>query len=264
MIAETIDLLSEDNAAHHSAGGWLAELQELLAIDVSAIDLKQAFRAYETVIARAFDATDCAIVLLNRSKQRRLSNPIDSSVDDHKTVGRKPAHHLSLIQQDSKQESTATRSNKLPTEENTPTHAMTHPLNSNGRMIGFISIQGSKAKFHPPCTTRGLLDIVTGIIIKAIQIKQLHNLISMRCRIAALKKPTDADPLSREIAESPYSLQTAKTCATLIYQEMIKSGFSYNNIIYVASEIISELNHSIKNFPVKEKIKTLDANSLSS
>ncbi|MFO1428680.1 MAG: hypothetical protein U1F76_00845 [Candidatus Competibacteraceae bacterium] len=215
MILETIGLLSEDNAGPDSAGSWLEKLQELLAIDIYSMDLKQIFQTYETVIARVFGATDCTIVLFHRGKQKRLSNPITASSSNHKT------------------------------EENVPTNPVMCPLINNDRMIGFISIQAPKDGLYPACNTLELLDVVASIVAKVVQIKQLHGLISMRCRVTVPSKPIDSNSILREIAESPHSANTAKAFAKLIYQDMMKAGFSHNNIIYVASELISELNHNL-------------------
>ena len=252
MILETISLLSEDNAAPDSVGSWLGKLQELLAIDIYSIDLKQVFKAYETVIAQVFGATDCAIVLFDRGKQKSFGSHITATGGDHKSSGYKPPHYLTLIHQASKQEAASIQNNKLPHEENTPTNLVRRPLINNGWTIGFISIRAPKDELDPACNTLELLDIVADVVAKVVQIKQLHSLIIMHCRVAELSKPTDTNSVLRKIAESPHSANTAKALAKLIYQDMVKAGFSYNNIIYVASELLSELNHNFKSFSAKE------------
>jgi len=260
MILETIGLLSEDNAGPDSAGSWLGKLQELLAIDIYSIDLKQVFQAYETIIAQIFGATDCAIVLFDRGKQKSLGNHITASSGDHKPGGLKPPHYLTLIHQASKQEATS-QNKKLLHEEKTPTNLAMRPLINNGRMIGFISVQTPKDGLYPACNTLELLDIVADIIAKVVQIKQLHSLIIMHCRVAELNKPIDTNSVLRKIAESPHSANTAKAFAKLIYQDMVKAGFSYNNIIYVASELLSELNHNLKKITVHRGQQVVDSSS---
>lgn len=110
-----------------------------------------------------------------------------------------------------------------------------------------INIEKMEHKINCEFNDLELLEMVSHIIVKLIKLNQLHNFVNMRYPLFISQKSADANSPTRVIFESLQSTNTARILAKIIYQDIIKAGFGCEGIIYIVSEIISELNNDLKN-----------------
>ena len=91
-----------------------------------------------------------------------------------------------------------------------------------------------------------LLGILTLLITRSIQVIQLQNILKSRFAQIALSKsdPRSMGEIVLRSAQNPNHI--ARILARSFYREMARAGFSFNQIIFAASEVISELSSSVR------------------
>jgi L-methionine (R)-S-oxide reductase len=98
-----------------------------------------------------------------------------------------------------------------------------------------------------------LFSIVTPIITKSVQVIQLQHLLRSRFTQAALATTNDAHArnILNGVMQNPN--QIARILAKSFYREMLSAGFSFNQIIFAATEMISELSVSLRKHGARRK-----------
>lgn len=89
----------------------------------------------------------------------------------------------------------------------------------------------------------GLLSLV---ITRSIQVIQMQNILKSRFAQLALTRASEKTigEIVAESAQSPN--QMARILAKSFYREMISAGFNFNQIVYAATEVISELTDNMR------------------
>jgi hypothetical protein len=119
------------------------------------------------------------------------------------------------------------------------------PLRHGGRVIGMIRVSGPMEKAQFDHDDLRMLHIVTVYIGKSLQIAQLKHLLDSR--FAQLALATEVEhTVGQVLAMAPNPAGIVKVLAKSFYREMTRMGFGANEIIKVASEIISELSGSLR------------------
>lgn len=103
-----------------------------------------------------------------------------------------------------------------------------------------------------------LFTILTPIIAKSIQVIQLQQLLKSRFTQMALSRSDDSvvrDILSG-VMQNPN--QIAQILARSFYREMLRAGFSFNQIIFAATEVISELSAGVRRNGARRKRRDVE------
>lgn len=115
-----------------------------------------------------------------------------------------------------------------------------------GKVVGVVHAvlpqqQGSFSK-----QDLDLFSILTPIITKSIQVIQLQQLLKSRFTQMALCSSGNSitQEMLRGVIQHPD--QIARILARTFYREMLRAGFSFNQIIFAATEVISELSASVR------------------
>jgi hypothetical protein len=145
-------------------------------------------------------------------------------------------------------------SGDLPSEFNTTGVRIKRPIRDkmfstivlNGKIIGVI--HAYRLRQHGGFTKHdlNLFSILTLLITKSIQVVQLQNLLNSRFAQMALTRSGDKtiSEIVSGSAQNPNNI--ARILAKSFYREMTNAGFNFNQIIYAASEVISELSSSLR------------------
>lgn len=116
----------------------------------------------------------------------------------------------------------------------------------SGKVIGGIQTCEPQGKRCFGVEDLQLLNILTVLITKSIQVIQLQNILNSRFAQAALAQATEKTVSDIVVKSAQEPEQMARILAKSFYKEMTKAGFNFNQIIQAASEIISELSKSVR------------------
>jgi L-methionine (R)-S-oxide reductase len=91
-----------------------------------------------------------------------------------------------------------------------------------------------------------LFGLLSLMITKSIQVIQMQHILKSRFTQIALTRSAEKTigDIVAESAQSPN--QMARILAKSFYREMISAGFSFNQIVYAATEVISELTENMR------------------
>ncbi|WP_020651661.1 hypothetical protein [Massilia niastensis] len=103
-----------------------------------------------------------------------------------------------------------------------------------------------------------LFSILTPIITKSIQVIQLQQLLKSRFTQAALGKSGDASAQEMLSGVMRNPNQIARILAKSFYREMLNAGFNINQIIFAATEVISELSASVRKHGARRKKRIME------
>lgn len=140
----------------------------------------------------------------------------------------------------------------------TPVDSMFATIVLKGKTVGvmhavFPQQQGSFSK-----QDLDLLTILTPIIAKSIQVIQLQQLLKSRFTQMALSRSGESvvrDMLSG-VAQNPN--QIARILARSFYREMLRAGFNFKQILFAATEVISELSAGVRQNGARRKQKDIE------
>ncbi|MEW5942281.1 MAG: GAF domain-containing protein [Pseudomonadota bacterium] len=120
------------------------------------------------------------------------------------------------------------------------------PIVVNGKIVGVVNVNSPKHDRVFNLDDLQLLDVAALFVGKSIQVVQLQNLLNSRfAQIAAAQEAEkEIGGAMASVSHDPDKL--AKILAKSFFKEMTKAGFSTNQIINVASEIISLLSENLK------------------
>lgn len=120
------------------------------------------------------------------------------------------------------------------------------PVQASGKPIGALHIADPRYKRAFAADDLNLVELVALFVGKSLHVLQLQNLLNSRFTQVALAQEADRTIGSALAANGEDADKVAKILAKSFYREMAKSGFSSNQIIGAASEIISQLSTNLQ------------------
>jgi len=203
--------------------------------------VKDCLDALSEVVARILCAKGCSILILADCDiaQTTLCNgpqfgPLPASLIDKKPVISAAAFIEPAL------EGEASRAAPGMTE------SMVSAIVLQGKIVGVIHASLSLQPGGFKEEDLHLFTLLTPLVTKQIQVIQLQNIL--HSNFAQLAIAQSNTPVMKEwmngMMQNPN--QFARMLARSFYREMLNAGFSVNQIISVASELISELSSSLK------------------
>ncbi|POR51605.1 hypothetical protein B0G62_106139 [Paraburkholderia eburnea] len=137
-----------------------------------------------------------------------------------------------------------------------PPAALASPSLESMRMFSAIEMQGKvigviRAHQRQPARCFDaddlqLFGLLALVITRSIQVIHMQHILKSRFAQLALTRSTEKTigEIVAESAQSPN--QMARILAKSFYREMISAGFSFNQIVYAATEVISELTDNMR------------------
>lgn len=119
------------------------------------------------------------------------------------------------------------------------------PILIDGKIIGVINATDPKSRPVFNMDDLNLLDVAALFIGKSIQVQQLQGVLNSRFAQMALAQEAQHAMGGAVAAMSQNPNQMAKILAKSFFKEMTRAGFTANQIIHAASEIITQLNDSL-------------------
>jgi len=120
------------------------------------------------------------------------------------------------------------------------------PVTINTRIVGVVNVSGREQGgiFNP--ADLNLLDVVALFIGKSIQVVQLQTILNSRFAQMALVQEAKQNQAGTMSSVTQNTDQVAKIMAKSFYKEMAQAGFSSNQIINAATEIIDQLSGNLQ------------------
>lgn len=119
------------------------------------------------------------------------------------------------------------------------------PILIDGRIIGVINVTDPKTRAAFNMDDLNLIEVAALFIGKSIQVQQLQGVLNSRFAQMALAQEAQHAMGGAVAAMSQNPNQMAKILAKSFFKEMTRAGFTANQIIHAASEIITQLNESL-------------------
>lgn len=128
----------------------------------------------------------------------------------------------------------------------------------HGRTVGVIHACGPLHQRDFSLDDLHSFNVVTPIVARSIQVNQLQNILKSRFAQLALSRMDESTigNLTGGIVDHPN--QIAKILAKSFYREMLKAGFDFNQILFAATEVISELSTSLRKHSARKKERASD------
>lgn len=120
------------------------------------------------------------------------------------------------------------------------------PIQASGKTIGALQIMDPRYKRAFTSDDLNLVELVALFVSKSLHVLQLQNILNSRFTQIALAQEADRTIGSALAANGEDADKVAKILAKSFYREMAKAGFSSNQIIGAASEIISQLSSNLQ------------------
>jgi L-methionine (R)-S-oxide reductase len=202
------------------------------------------------IVAKALDARQCAIHLLNERQAAEIGPNQrarfgDASGPDVVNVRESAAGGPCAVVL----EPATLAANETGMEAVAGSHpgdTICAPLLLRGKTIGIVY---AYEPLHKPCFSADdlrLLGNLTLLIVKALHANQIQQLMKSRFTQAALTRSSEKTVREIIAGSAQNTNQIAKILAKSFYREMTNAGFDFNQIIHAASEIISELSNSVR------------------
>lgn len=119
------------------------------------------------------------------------------------------------------------------------------PVRNAGSIIGILNVSGHRAARAFGIDDLHLLEVVSLLVAKALQVRQLQGLLNSRFAQLALLERAEKD-IGRALANPlPNPDQVARIVARSFYKEMNRAGLGPRQIVNAASEIIEQLSGSL-------------------
>lgn len=124
----------------------------------------------------------------------------------------------------------------------------------HGKKVGVIQVFFAQrsGRFGQP--DLDLFNIVTPAIAKSIQVIQLQQILRSQFAQLALVRTNEEGVRALLTGTLVDPNKIAKTLAKSFYREMLSAGFSFNQILFAATEVISELSASVKRHRSRQKL----------
>jgi hypothetical protein len=216
--------------------------------------MKECLDALSEVIARILCAKGCSIVILAEGDLSQT--PLDSGPQfgplPELLANRKPMIYAATVSEP------ATAPDRTYDVHGT-TESMVSAIVLQGKIVGVIHASLSLQPGGFKEEDLYLFSLLTPLVTKSIQVIQLQNILNSRFAQLAIAQSSETavKQLMNGIMQNPN--QFARMLARAFYREMLHTGLSVNQIIFVATELISELSCSLKKRSVKHKKQTGDS-----
>lgn len=240
----------------------LQDLSSFLEKDSLEGDLQQLAE----VTAKIADAENCSIMLLNDGDPENLRMSVCACYGSlpaaayHESIGkgdgiagRVIATGLPLLIEniDRSEFSQWARRTNDPRKS-----LMSLPITIGKRIIGVVNVSGQVHGDVFKQADLNLLKVVALFIGKSIQVDQLQSILNSRFAQLALLQEAKKN-LDGSIGSAfQHPDQVARILAKSFYREMAKAGFSSNQIINAASEIIHQLSSNLQRHSKRTGRKT--------
>jgi L-methionine (R)-S-oxide reductase len=128
----------------------------------------------------------------------------------------------------------------------------------HGKVIGVIHAVLPQQQSSFSKDDLDLFSILTPIITKSIQVIQLQHLLRSRfTQVALIRSSEDSvRAMLSGVMQNPN--QIARILAKSFYREMLNAGFSFNQILFAATEVISELSATVRKHGARRKQLAMD------
>lgn len=138
------------------------------------------------------------------------------------------------------------------------TESMVSAIVLQGKIVGVIHASLSLQPGGFKEEDLYLFSLLTPLVTKSIQVIQLQNILNSRFAQFAIAQSDESaiKELMNGLMQNP--AQSARMLARAFYREMLHAGLNVNQIIFVATELISELSSSLKKRSAKHKKQTGD------
>lgn len=207
--------------------------------------LEDCLDELSALVARVISAQGCMIILLTEEEAKQ------APPSDRSGFGFLPGTPRRL------------RKALLPpatrtTTARTDVDSMFSTIVMNGKIFGIIQAVVPQQQRSFSKDDLDLFSILTPIITKSIQVIQLQHVLRSRFAQAALIKTSDdtVRAMLSGVMQNPN--QIARILAKSFYREMLNAGFSFNQILFAATEVISELSATVRKHGARRKRFTLD------
>lgn len=118
---------------------------------------------------------------------------------------------------------------------------MSSPIRIEGKIAGVVNVSGLTRKGTFNVADLHLLDVIALFIGKSVQVVQLQNILNSRFAQMALMQEMQSKLGSAPTTVYQNPDQVVKILAKSFFKEMTKAGFSSDQIVRAASEIIDHL-----------------------
>lgn len=236
--------------------GILDNLRDLSSLLAGRGGREEGLREIAGTVAKLLDAENASVMLLNENERKQTWLRLIASYGDyppaayaekispgegvagHVIATGKPLLLANILTSDF---ADCARRPERPGRS-----AVLAPIRLNGDFIGVVSASGPRNRRPFEMRDLRLLEIVAPFIGKSHQVSQLQNLLKSRFIQQSLINGTEETISELLVSAGRHPDQMARTVAKSFYREMNKAGFSSGQIIDAASEIISELSHSLQ------------------
>ncbi|RJG09590.1 GAF domain-containing protein [Massilia cavernae] len=214
--------------------------------------LDECLRQLSALAGHVLSAKVCTILLLSEDEVREAGLSFGAefgSIPDPSRKVRKPALRQVISTE-------STRHRDEPGDKTMDNMISTIVL--RGKIIGIIQVCQPQQQSCFSKDDLQLFSILTPLITKSIQVVQLQNILKSRFTQIALEKSGDATIRELISGVAPNPNQIARILAKSFYREMLSAGFNFNQIIYAATEVISELTASVRKHSNSRKHRQQD------
>jgi hypothetical protein len=213
--------------------------------------MKECLDALSEVIARLLSAKGCSILILAECDLSQT--PLDSGPQfgplPELLANQKPVIYAATVGE-------AAAGPERAYDVHGTTESMVSAIVLQGKIVGVIHASLSLQPGGFKEEDLHLFSVLTPLVTKSIQVIQLQNILNSRFAQLAIAQSSESavKQLMNGIMQNPN--QFARILARAFYREMLHTGLSVNQIISVATELISELSNSLKKRSVKHKKQT--------
>jgi hypothetical protein len=133
------------------------------------------------------------------------------------------------------------------------TESMVSAIMSRGKIVGVIHVCRSLQSGGFDESDQDLFSILNPLVTKSIEVIQLQNILKSRFTQIAIARSNESaiKDLMAGVMQNPN--QIARILARSFYREMLNAGFNLNQILFAATEVISELSASLKKRSARQK-----------
>ncbi len=120
------------------------------------------------------------------------------------------------------------------------------PILVRDRVIGEVHVKGPRHKCSFDEEDLSLLEAITLFLANSIRALRLQRLLDSRLLQMALEQPDEKSAIHIPVGSVHRLDKMARIVAKSFFREMAKAGFGSKQVINAISEIISELNESLR------------------
>lgn len=233
----------------------LAKLQDLSFFLQTQGNLEESLKQMAMMAAKILNAASCSIMLLDEHDSEDVRLRVfaahgelpEAAFKEETHQGQGISGHVlqtgkSLLVEDITQSEFAKVARRLTQGAKSLISA---PILIDGKIIGVINATNPRSGRAFTLDDLHLLDVAALFIGKSVQVLQLQGVLNSRFAQMALAQEAQSTIGGAVAAMSQNPNQMAKILAKSFFKEMTRAGFTANQIIHAASEIITQLNDSL-------------------